>query len=150
MLYNEYVYKSEHVIEDENCTVYVYKDVFTDQRARVLVGDDEIFGDLEYESKYRLICDGQYISGDISEHIIRLMRPRNYDMKFTDINVLLSVDGVVSCSLDLSTWYLTPAEIDNFIHALIISTENTGECQLMLEFSRPDKDNDTFTLKKKY
>lgn len=150
MLYNTYVYKSEHIVEDENCTVYVYRDCFTHQKARVLVGDDEIFADLKYESENRLICDGEYIAGDITDHIIRLMSPHPDDMGFSYINVLLAVDGVVSCSLELSTRYIDVTDIDNFIRTLIISTENTGECKLTLDFSSPDKDADTFTLKKIY
>lgn len=149
MLDINYAYKSEKIDPVTGYSVYTYQDCFTDNHVTIY-GEDNIFTDLEFEMKQHIICDGDSTCSNLTKHIVKLMRPRIDDMEYTDLNVYLTVDGVVACNVDLSTRYLTITDIDNFIRTLIISTENTGICDLSLEFSRSYMDCNTFTIRKSY
>lgn len=146
MLDIKYVYKREEI--GSNSYKYIYDDCFTDDQKVLYCDENDIFADVSFEAKYKLICSGDYVNAHtLKTHIIRMLRPRQDNMEFTDVNVLLLVDGVMSCNIDLSTKYLLVSDIEQFIHTLMTSTKDTGETDLQLTFTRPDIDINFFTIK---
>lgn len=142
-----YAFKHEDIDDIQKCTIYSYFDCFSDS-TKVIATDDS-FGDLKYEARHRITVDGGLVI-DIISHIPKLMRPRRDDLEFTDVKVYLTMDRVVYCNIDLSTRYSTVSQIVDFVQTLITNTDGQGLNVLQLIFSRPDTDNDEFTLKKSY
>lgn len=122
----------------------VYENVFTDELIEFDI--NEPFGDLQFQKEHNIMVSGDYTDRHVIEHIKALMSPNESASQFTHIFIYYVCDGVVDCSVNLTTLALSLDMITDFVTALLTCADPDRLNEFTLEFTRPCYDCTEFAI----
>ena len=85
-------------------------------------------------------------NGIVIDHIKALMTPNNDNSEFTHIFIYYVCDGVVDCSINLTTLAVSLEMISDFVTTLLVCADPDRINEFTFEFTRPNFDCTEFAF----
>lgn len=120
----------------------VFENVFTDEVQTLHM--NEPFEYLQFQRRHDIMVSGDYTDQNIIKHIKALMKRNDDGSQFTHIFIYYVCDGVVDCSINLTTQALPLEMITDFVSTLLISADPDRVNEFTFEFTRPTFDLTVF------
>lgn len=134
-------YCKTYLISEDTIT---YENVLTDELKTVYI--DNPFDDLAYQKVNNIMVSGAYTDKHVIDHIRALMQPNEQGNQFTRIFIYYVCDGVVDCSLTLTTLALPLDMITDFVTAMLTCADPDRLNEFTFEFTRPTYDCTEFVI----